>query len=57
MKTEKDVKTKLISMATYDNARVMDVTGPLEVFSLANRFVSEGQSCKTEILAEKNRIN
>ncbi len=53
MKTEKDVKTKLISMVTYDNAQVLDVTGPLEVFSMANRFVSEDQAYKTEILAEK----
>ncbi|MCP4106400.1 MAG: hypothetical protein GY749_12850 [Desulfobacteraceae bacterium] len=50
MKTEKDVKTKLISMATYDNARVLDVTGPLEVFSLANRFGVHSQSVDSNML-------
>jgi transcriptional regulator GlxA family with amidase domain len=49
---------KTISMMAYDGAQVLDITGPLEVFSMANRLIQErkkGKSgrYKTEILAEK----
>lgn len=32
---------RLVTMIAYDNAEVLDVTGPLDVFAMANRIVQE----------------
>jgi len=44
-------------MITYDNAQVLDVTGPLEVFAVANRFIAgertpDRSAYQIEIVAE-----
>ncbi len=58
MKQNSKMKTRLISMVTYENAGLLDVSGPLEVFTLANVFISKENDSdipayKTEILARK----
>lgn len=57
MKTDGQIERRVISMITYDNAQVLDVTGPLEVFAMANRFIGEGSTTQSsayqiEIVAE-----
>ncbi len=58
MKPTLQIATKRISMITYDDAQILDITGPLEVFSMATRFIADGkkQDCRAyeiEILAEE----
>jgi transcriptional regulator GlxA family with amidase domain len=45
-------------MITYNDAQVLDVTGPLEVFAIANRFIAggstpDGDAYRVEIVAEE----
>ncbi len=58
MKNRKKIKTRLISMVAYKNAGLLDISGPLEVFTLANVFISKETGSdipayKTEILSTK----
>jgi hypothetical protein len=46
MINKQKIFSKTISMITYEGAQVLDVTGPLEVFSMANRFVADRKNSK-----------
>ncbi len=58
MINKQNIFLKTISMITYEGAQVLVVTGPLEVFPMANRFVTDRKNSKpiiykTAILAEQ----
>lgn len=53
-KTKTKLHTKIIAIAVYEGVEILDVTGPLSVFSKAN--VYQPGSYKTVILAEKEGV-
>ncbi len=41
MKPTETTETRKVSMITYNNAQILDVTGPLEVFAMANKYIAD----------------
>ncbi|MCP3926886.1 MAG: AraC family transcriptional regulator [Desulfobacterales bacterium] len=51
-----DIKTRRISMISFRNSVLLDIVGPLTVFSAANMFISKksgNEAYEIEILSEK----
>ncbi len=45
-----------VGIFIYDDAEVMDFAGPFEVFSVASRFLPDGEKFKVSLVAERQHI-